>query len=183
MTSQKQIEANKANSVLGGVKTEAGKSISKYNALTHGLLRQSITLYEEDIYTQFYNDLEQAVNPVGFIEELLTERIATCYVKLFRIQKAETEMLNSRLSPTIYDQTDTIRDWLEPQKKIIQQGYTPKLTEVDIRPLVDTYSRYEVAVENRLYKALHELERLQSVRGLRLVVDSKDEMGSFRKTV
>ncbi len=36
--SQKQLEANKANAQKGGVKTEEGKQIVKYNALKHGLL-------------------------------------------------------------------------------------------------------------------------------------------------
>lgn len=34
--SQKQIEANQKNAKLGGVKTEEGKAVSKYNALKHG---------------------------------------------------------------------------------------------------------------------------------------------------
>jgi hypothetical protein len=36
--SQKQLEANKKNALVGGVKTPDGKAIAKYNALKHGLL-------------------------------------------------------------------------------------------------------------------------------------------------
>ena len=34
-TSQKQIEANRENAKLGGVKTEEGKAVSRYNAIKH----------------------------------------------------------------------------------------------------------------------------------------------------
>ena len=36
--SKKQLEANKKNAPKGGVKTQEGKAIVKYNALKHGLL-------------------------------------------------------------------------------------------------------------------------------------------------
>ena len=35
--SKKQLEANKKNAQKGGVKTQEGKAIVKYNALRHGL--------------------------------------------------------------------------------------------------------------------------------------------------
>ena len=36
MTSKKQIEANKQNALKGGVKTEAGKTVSRMNATKYG---------------------------------------------------------------------------------------------------------------------------------------------------
>jgi len=47
-TSQKQLEANRQNAKLGGVKTEEGKAVSKYNALKHGLLSKEVLLKGED---------------------------------------------------------------------------------------------------------------------------------------
>ena len=46
--SQKQLEANRENAKLGGVKTEEGKAVSKYNALKHGLLSKEVLLKSED---------------------------------------------------------------------------------------------------------------------------------------
>ena len=46
--SQKQLVANQKNAKLGGVKTEEGKAISKYNALKHGLLSKEVLLDGED---------------------------------------------------------------------------------------------------------------------------------------
>lgn len=45
--SQKQLEANRQNAKLGGVKTEGGKAVSKLNALKHGLLSQEVLLEGE----------------------------------------------------------------------------------------------------------------------------------------
>ncbi len=46
--SQKQLEANRQNAKLGGVKTEEGKAVSKYNALKHGILSQEVLLESEN---------------------------------------------------------------------------------------------------------------------------------------
>ena len=40
--SQKQLEANRENAKLGGVKTEEGKAVSRYNAVKHGLLSDKV---------------------------------------------------------------------------------------------------------------------------------------------
>ena len=36
MTSKKQVQANKKNAKLGGVKTDEGKSVSRQNAIKYG---------------------------------------------------------------------------------------------------------------------------------------------------
>ena len=57
MVSNKQLQANQENAVLGGVKTPEGKTVSKYNAQVHGILRQSITEYEQEFYSGILDDL------------------------------------------------------------------------------------------------------------------------------
>ena len=44
MLSQKQLKANRKNARKGGVKTDEGKAIAKYNALKHGLLTPEAVL-------------------------------------------------------------------------------------------------------------------------------------------
>ncbi len=44
MVSKKQLKANRENAKKGGVKTEEGKAITKYNALKHGLLAKEIVV-------------------------------------------------------------------------------------------------------------------------------------------
>jgi len=48
MVSEKQLIANRENSKLGGVKTEAGKQVIRLNAVTHGLLTNVVVVRGED---------------------------------------------------------------------------------------------------------------------------------------
>lgn len=150
--SQKQIEANKNNSLLGGVKTEEGKMISKFNALKHGILRESVTDYENLDYSIIYNSLVEDFKPQNTIEEMLIERITISYIKLMRITKAESEAIKKSTTPSGLSNLDY---------PIGQQGYLPKVTEQCITSLSSVYSRYETTAENRLYKAMNKLLELK----------------------
>lgn len=67
MLSQKQLEANRRNAKLGGVKTEEGKDISKYNALKHGSLAQEVIIESEDIprLQELLEGLRASLQPQG----------------------------------------------------------------------------------------------------------------------
>jgi len=99
MSSDVQIQANQQNGKLGGVKTDQGKAVTKFNALQHGILRQTLTEYEKDFYLEIYADLVRQYQPVTLFEKILIERITVHYLKLFRIQKAETEYMKATLDP------------------------------------------------------------------------------------
>ena len=71
-TSQKQIDANRENGKKGGVKTDEGKAVSKYNALKHGILSKQILFEGEDenellelekrlVFKQFNNETALAL--------------------------------------------------------------------------------------------------------------------------
>lgn len=179
MISDKQYKANQTNAFLGGVKTLEGKEISKFNALTHGILRQSLTDYENEFYIDIYNDLVKQLKPEGIIEKVLIERIAVYYLKLFRVQKAETEYMKAKLNPRVIKSRDVIQEMTNKilENQVMNEGYTPKITDEVIIRMYETYSRYEGTLENRLYKALHELEWFQKSRA----TDANYQMGSFSK--
>jgi len=176
MLSQKQLEANKENAKLGGVKTPEGKEMVKFNAIKHGVFRQTITEYEDGFYTDVFEDLINELKPAGIIEEILVERIATCYIKLFRLAKAEQEHIKATINPQ--------KDIIELDMKV--GGYLPKVNIKAIESLLNVYGRYETTIENRLYKSLHELERIQRTRkgetvAPPLAVDIS-QMGSFSES-
>ncbi|OGZ32453.1 MAG: hypothetical protein A2V69_02435 [Candidatus Portnoybacteria bacterium RBG_13_40_8] len=162
MTTEKQIEANRENAKLGGVKTEEGKAISKYNALKHGILRHALTEYEDDLYRDFFRELVEQLAPVGFLETMLVERIALCYLRLFRIVKVEKEYILSKLySPVIVDPMTSILP-PEMELKVLEKGYVPTVSINALGQLNETTARYDTTVERSLYRTLHELQRLQS---------------------
>jgi len=178
--SDKQLKANQQNAKLGGVKTEEGKAVVKFNALTHGILRQTLTAYEKDFYLEIYADLVKQYEPATIFEKILIERITVYYLKLFRVQRAETEYMKSTMDPHISRSTGfpNLNELL--REEVVNEGYIPQITDENIQKLADVYGRYEVTLENRLYKAFHELERAIAARkGIRIPMLNVFQMGSF----
>lgn len=132
--SQKQLEANRENAKLGGVKTEEGKAISKYNALKHGLLSQEVLIKGEDEKSliDFGKKLRTELKPETELELLLVDRVVANF---WRLRRAMTK-----------EQESVFNDY--------------KGMEND----ADTFFRYETMLERGIYKALHELQRIQAAR-------------------
>lgn len=136
-------------------KKEKKTEITKYNAVKHGILRESTTLYESSDYVAFYDELERDMKPKNSIERLLLERIVVNKIKLDRISKAESELVKQNIDPRIVIpmvnfEWDTVK----------QEGYSPKMNFEAISKL-DLYSRYETQAENRMYKAIQVLQSLK----------------------
>lgn len=148
--SDKQLEANRLNATKGGVKTDEGKNVVRFNARKHGILGSLVAEYEGDFYNNYLDQLFDEFQPISIIENILVERIALHYLKLFRLAKAETEFMNSCLHPT------TI--FGDSLFGVVEQGYVPVIKQEQMRQLVEIYSRYETATENRLYRAIAELK-------------------------
>ena len=148
--SDKQLEANRLNATKGGVKTDEGKNVVRFNARKHGILGSLVAEYEGDFYNNYLDQLFDEFQPVSIIENILVERIALHYLKLFRLAKAETEFMKSCLHPTkIFG--DSLFD-------VDEQGYVPTIKQEQMQQLVEIYCRYETATENRLYRAIKELK-------------------------
>lgn len=163
MTSDEQIQANRQNAQLGGVKTVEGKAITRFNAVKHGILQQTLTEYEESLHPHMLEELIEELKPVGIVEVMLVERIVVCYLRLFRVAKAEKEFMQSKLHPRITD--NPLDDFLKSQQgKVVEEGYVPKIENDDIRTLENIYLRYETTIERSLYRAIHELQRIQAAR-------------------
>lgn len=132
--SQKQIEANRENAKLGGVKTEEGKAVSRYNAIKHGLLSDKVLVKKESkaeleaLGQRVRNDL----NPQSEIEFLLADRVISNF---WRLRRAMTKEAKSVLNDYGSIESDA-----------------------------DLFFRYETLLERGIYKALHELQRIQAAR-------------------
>lgn len=93
--SQRQLEANRQNAKLGGVKTEEGKAISRFNALKYGILSKEAVITKGDgkenrkEFVQLQQRLAEELKPVGVIEEALADRILCNYWRLRRSIVAE----------------------------------------------------------------------------------------------
>ena len=135
--SQKQLEANRENAKLGGVKTEEGKAVSKYNALQHGLLSQQVLMDGENkkLLLELEKRLRNELRPATEIELLLVDRIAA---NIWRLKRALG-----------FEKDEVISEY---------EG------ELGLKGDADLFFRYETMLERSIYKALHELQRLQAAR-------------------
>lgn len=149
--SQKQIEANRENAKLGGVKTEEGKAVSKYNAIKHGLLSKEVLLDGEDetILVGVGKKLRTELEPQTELELILVDRITANVWRLKRVMQMEREMMEDSQKS----------DFGNHLRKL---GQT--LTHYDIahNDIYGKLIRYESSIERGIYKALHELQRLQA---------------------
>ncbi len=133
--SQKQIEANRLNSEKStGPKTEEGKATSRYNAIKHGLLSKESLLKGEN---------EEDLIELG---KRLRNEI-----------KPESELeliLVDRIISGVWRLKRALR--MEDGEVISSMG--------GLMYECDKFFRYETMLERSIYKALHELQRLQSSR-------------------
>ena len=138
-TSQKQVEANRENGKKGGVKTDKGKAVSKYNAMKHGILSKQI-LFEgesEEELLALEKRLRIELAPTTEIELLLVDKIAS---NIWRLKRALSFEKDDVIFTSDFDGT------------------------VGLKHDADRFFRYETMLERGIYKALHELERIQSKR-------------------
>ena len=132
--SQKQLEANRENAKLGGVKTEEGKAVSRYNTMRHGLLSGQVLLEKEDesLLLELEKRLRSELKPANEMELLLVDRIAGNVWRLKRALGMEKHGVITSSGGLMYDS--------------------------------DRFFRYEIMLERSIYKALHELQRIQATR-------------------
>ena len=153
MTSQKQLKANKENSKLGGVKTEEGKAIVRYNALKHGLLSREVLLKgeREKNLTELVKKFQEELKPATEFEIILVDRIVANTWRLKRAMRIEKEMIVN----------DCKNENWHGNKKNLGEAFSSDFINYDT---YGKFIRYEASIERGIYKALHELQRIQSAR-------------------
>ncbi len=107
--SKKQLEANQKNGKKGGVKTEAGKAVVKYNAIKHGLLAKEIIVSVGDgaedpmEFHSLWESLVQQLKPKGSLEELLVEKVVCFFWRLRRAYRFEVGLIRENLDTATHD--------------------------------------------------------------------------------
>jgi hypothetical protein len=151
MVSEKQLLSNRENAKLGGVKTEAGKEVVRLNAVTHGLLTKEALLAGEDgsLLANLTERYTAELRPETEMEVLLMERIVSCIWRLRRVLRVEKNYINAELK----SREPAIADWTG----------IAAFTQTNMASW-QSMSRYETTIERQMYKAMHELERIQRIR-------------------
>ena len=156
MISKKQLVANRQNAKKGGVKTAEGKTLTQLNGLKHGLLSEEILLTGEngEALAGLDERLVAELQPRGELEGILVDRIVSSVWRLKRTLKVEAANMvyehQERLQGS-YPFNEALRR-LMAQRDMLSGNHTEKIL------------RYETTIERQIYKALHELIRLQMAR-------------------
>jgi hypothetical protein len=160
MTSEKQIQANRRNALKStGPQTPEGKVAVRLNARMHGLLSQEVLLPGEDeaALQELGERLRDELQPVGELEGMLVDRVIAAHWRLRRLGRVEAGIFVRELSRgsdrEVNSETDTATLGMSFIRDANGANAFSKL------------SRYETAIERSLFKALHELQRLQAARG------------------
>lgn len=152
MPTAKQVNANRRNSQLAtGPRTPEGKAAVRLNAIKHGLLSNQSLLPNEDssLLAEVGERLREQLQPVGPLEELLVDRIVSAAWRLQRLAQVEVGIFEM-------ERFDCFGEDKGPGLAFIQDG--------NGADAFSKLSRYEAAIERSLYRALHELQMLQSRR-------------------
>ncbi len=151
-TSLAKTEANRRNAQKStGPRTAKGKAIVAQNALRHGLLAKEVRLPDEDEgqLVELGKRLRNALSPVGEVENLLVDRVIAAFWRLRRTLAVEVGVFQKER-----------RNYLDKDEGV--GGAFINAARHD-----DTFSkfcRYEAHIERGMYRALHELQRLQAAR-------------------
>jgi hypothetical protein len=147
MTSPRQIAANQRNATQStGPRTPQGKAVVALNALQHGLLsREAVIQGESEAeLVDLGKRLRRQLAPVGELELLLVDHIIATAWRLRRAIALETMLFDTERGDS--------------------SAYYGALSYKVDRDKLQLLSRYEVTLERSMYKALHELQRLQAER-------------------
>jgi hypothetical protein len=185
---QKQLAANRQNALKStGPRIAEGKALVALNSIKHGLLSKEVLLANEDeaALVELGKRLRHQLAPVGELEILLVDRITAAAWRLMRILRIEREMMDHEVSDKERDR----RVYSTRKKQEPVTSWDALESDFQYRDTLGKFMRYESHIERGMYKAMHELQRLQAARsgeripalaGLTLMYPAK---GIFRKGI
>jgi hypothetical protein len=153
LATKKQLVANRKNAKKSTGPKDT--SLTRLNALKHGILSEEVLLKGEKKKNleELGRRLRQELAPQGELEIILVDRIISSIWRLKRALKVETALMSYEYESGLYD------DW-NKRPRDERLALKDMLVESDN----DVVQRYETTIERQIYRALHELIRLQGAR-------------------
>lgn len=154
MSSEAQVAANRQNAAKStGPRTTAGKLACSGNALRHGVLSTVPVLPCEkaEEWEAHRNATVESLSPATYMEGVLADRIASTLWRLRRVNGYEVSATHFRTQNPL-------------DMELAASGYGDGPLILASDPVLERVQRYETHLERSLYRALHELERLQATR-------------------
>src|SRR5438477_2616998 len=150
---------NRANARFStGPRTDAGKAISRLNAIRHTLCSQTVVSSKNNLiaYVQFQKRFFDDLQPQGIIEVQLTQTVADCSWRLNCARAYETNLLTLGTE----EQAKTI---VVDDAEIHYALATAKAYRDQVKALA-AISMHEQRVSREFHKSLKELREIQTAR-------------------
>ena len=156
-SSEKKIAANRTNGKKG---TGPDNTLStRYNAKKHGLLAAGVTeLDDPEEYRRIVHGLD-----VSYADELtkfFRRRMALIMVRIRRAERYDAEFITSILNPRVYRSEDDLFKSVLSAPQLVDPGLPASIPHEFFDEVIK-YQRYEVALENMLFRNMHGLERVE----------------------
>jgi len=151
-----KIGANRANAQKSTGPKDT--SLTRLNAVKHGLLSNEVLMKDEDgeALAGLGERMRQELAPEGELENILVDRIVSSIWRLKRALRVERQYLEQQPS-------EGKGNLLGHLKRDVTEAFgTLKRTELGNITAWMNLTRYETTIEKQIYKALHELQRIQS---------------------
>ena len=178
-----KTESNRENAKRStGPKTERGKANSRLNALKHGILAAQTVIAtiegpdERKMFDETVEGLEADYHPVGTLEQLLVQQIASCFWRYRRLLQFENRAAFAARDRRAYAlMNPTMAGAIKFNPLYVMDG---RLTEADdvfrqagmhSMDLPDEYDsnrvvRYEATISRTMHRAMAKLEASRKAR-------------------
>ena len=155
-TSIAKVESNRRNAQKStGPKNT---SLTRLNAMKHGILSKEVLIDGEDkkALEALGKKLRLELAPDGELENILVDRIISSTWRLRRVIRTERDYIQAEYKDCKYDSfNDREREEDKAWNILVSRELGNNKAWLNL-------IRYETAIEKQIYKALHELMRLQS---------------------
>ena len=156
-SSEKKIAANRTNGKKG---TGPDNTLStRYNAKKHGLLAAGVTeLDDPEEYRRIVHGLD--VSYADELKKFFRRRMALIMVRIRRAERYDAEFITSILNPRVYRSEDDLFKSVLSAPQLVDPGLPASIPHEFFDEVIK-YQRYEVALENMLFRNMHGLERVE----------------------
>ena len=162
-TSDKKIRANRENGGKSPGPTDTSKS--RFSARKHGLASKGLTAIDDGAaYRTIVRELKREKNPIGILETELVEAAAFDMVGWRRARLLEGQQITSLLHPPQHEKNLLKELDFNLQGALLDPGIPAAIVPGNVEQLLNVFQRYQSCFANRLFRTLHELERLQRMR-------------------
>jgi hypothetical protein len=158
MVTEKQLAANRENAKKGGPKTARGKAIVSLNALKHGLFAGDLLLpgdpEDDEELLGIWEGIMVELKPQGTLDEMIILGIISSFWRRQMAIRLENDYLGEQFTQC---QIDCYNCDAKTWSRFVER-------ELGHKPGWMNLVRYHTTYDNKFYKAIHELERVQATR-------------------